>query len=400
MSVIHYKFKNASRKWDTVTFDGAVVSVFDLKKAIIGQKKLSKQTDDFDLLITNAQTGEDYRDEGFLIPKNTSVVVRRVPATRSRSLKVPLPSSPSVPTSVQGQVSSPTAAQQGTSVISTGGSSTGNLQGTLAGPPLGASVPTTYDGGMGYSQANIQSNDTAMAAEENTDEESKLSAVLNQASEYKLPGKKPMIPTRKISAAYARTPGAKPPPGYVCHRCHQPGHFIRNCPTNGDPAYDFRPAKNPVGTPRSFLKPIEDPKVGPRDDKFDISDLHPFGHSGHSGHHSQVAPLRVVASSSLVTLTPGLATNTNTTSSAYSMSMSSSSSSVFGSKNLLNEIQCPLCGGEYRDAVVTPCCYSSFCNECIRQVLVSDGNFTCPRCNQANISPEELRPNKAIQKKN
>lgn len=58
MSVIHFKFKNASRKWDTVTFDGNVISVLDLKRAIVIQKKLHKSLDDFDLLFTNAQTGE------------------------------------------------------------------------------------------------------------------------------------------------------------------------------------------------------------------------------------------------------------------------------------------------------------------------------------------------------
>ena len=30
-----------------------------------------------------------------------------------------------------------------------------------------------------------------------------------------------------------------PPAHYVCHRCHQKGHFINQCPTNGDPNYDF-----------------------------------------------------------------------------------------------------------------------------------------------------------------
>jgi hypothetical protein len=55
---VYYKFKNASKKWDTVGFDNAVISVLDLKRAIVRQKKLDKNTDDFDLLITNSQTGE------------------------------------------------------------------------------------------------------------------------------------------------------------------------------------------------------------------------------------------------------------------------------------------------------------------------------------------------------
>lgn len=26
---------------------------------------------------------------------------------------------------------------------------------------------------------------------------------------------------------------------YICHRCNQPGHYIKNCPTNGNPEFDI-----------------------------------------------------------------------------------------------------------------------------------------------------------------
>lgn len=53
---VHYKFKS-SLEFDTISFDGLHISVDDLKKAIIHQKRLGK-TQDFDLQITNAQTKE------------------------------------------------------------------------------------------------------------------------------------------------------------------------------------------------------------------------------------------------------------------------------------------------------------------------------------------------------
>jgi len=59
-SVIHYKFKS-SNTWDSIHFDGSVLSVIDIKRAIIISKRLTKQTSgtcEFDLLLTNAQTGE------------------------------------------------------------------------------------------------------------------------------------------------------------------------------------------------------------------------------------------------------------------------------------------------------------------------------------------------------
>ncbi|PSN31761.1 hypothetical protein C0J52_14582 [Blattella germanica] len=53
---VHYKFKSAL-EYDTVTFDGLHISVRDLKKSILHQKRIGKNTD-FDLQVTNAQTKE------------------------------------------------------------------------------------------------------------------------------------------------------------------------------------------------------------------------------------------------------------------------------------------------------------------------------------------------------
>lgn len=53
---VHYKFKSAL-DFDTITFDGLHISVSDLKRAIMQQKRLGK-TAEFDLQITNAQTKE------------------------------------------------------------------------------------------------------------------------------------------------------------------------------------------------------------------------------------------------------------------------------------------------------------------------------------------------------
>jgi len=53
---VHYKFK-AGLDFSTVTFDGIHISVGDLKKEIIEQKRLGRNAD-FDLQIENAQTKE------------------------------------------------------------------------------------------------------------------------------------------------------------------------------------------------------------------------------------------------------------------------------------------------------------------------------------------------------
>lgn len=67
---VHYKFK-AALDFSTVTFDGIHISVAELKKAIIDQKRLGKNAD-FDLQIINAQTKEGIFFE-FIILFFTSV---------------------------------------------------------------------------------------------------------------------------------------------------------------------------------------------------------------------------------------------------------------------------------------------------------------------------------------
>lgn len=53
-SVIYYKFRSA-REYDVFRFEGASVPVWELKAEIVAAKKLPK-TNDYDLIISNAQT--------------------------------------------------------------------------------------------------------------------------------------------------------------------------------------------------------------------------------------------------------------------------------------------------------------------------------------------------------
>lgn len=76
MASVHYKFKSQNN-YDTVTFDGLYISLAEFKKSIMAQKKLNPA--EFDLQVTNAQTGEEYKSEDAFIPKNASVQVRRIP---------------------------------------------------------------------------------------------------------------------------------------------------------------------------------------------------------------------------------------------------------------------------------------------------------------------------------
>lgn len=56
MSFVHYKFKSA-KDYDTITFEGTGLPLWELKREIVQAKKLG-HSGDFDLVITNAQTNE------------------------------------------------------------------------------------------------------------------------------------------------------------------------------------------------------------------------------------------------------------------------------------------------------------------------------------------------------
>ncbi|XP_072950529.1 E3 ubiquitin ligase PQT3-like [Typha angustifolia] len=143
----------------------------------------------------------------------------------------------------------------------------------------------------------------------------------------------------------------RPPPGYVCHRCKVPGHFIQHCPTNGDPAFDIKRMKPPTGIPQSML--MADPNgsyalpsgavaiLKPNEDAFDKE-------------------------------IEGLPTSCSTS-------------------DLPVQLCCPLCKRVMRDAALTTkCCFSSFCDKCIRDYLMAKSMCLC---GATNMLADDLIPN-------
>lgn len=50
------------------------------------------------------------------------------------------------------------------------------------------------------------------------------------------------------------------PTNYRCFRCHQPGHWIKNCPLGGTSQEPIE-IKKSTGIPRSFMVPVDGPSV-------------------------------------------------------------------------------------------------------------------------------------------
>ncbi|KAJ7305937.1 hypothetical protein JRQ81_010303 [Phrynocephalus forsythii] len=207
MSCVHYKF-SAKLNYDTVTFDGLHISLCDLKRQIMGREKLKAA--DSDLQITNAQTKEEYTDDNALIPKNSSVIVRRIPIGGVKCTSK-------------------------TYVISRT-------------EPVSGTSKAIDDSSASISLAQLTK--TANLAEANASEEDKIKAMMSQSGHEYDP------------INYMKKPLGPPPPTYTCFRCGKPGHYIKICPTNGDKNFESVPRiKKSTGIPRSFMMEVQDPNT-------------------------------------------------------------------------------------------------------------------------------------------
>lgn len=210
--VVHYKFKSTA-KWDSILFDGHLMSIRDLKRAIVEQKKLNKHTGDFDLLITDAQTSEDYRNDDYLIPRNTTVSVRRVPVLAAAAIAVTVPIPTPLPESPSGRRDM---------IIDTMETDIG----------LSESLPPTRSSDFGA----LYRNDDAKMVE----------TVSRTAIELvgQVPKRSPRA--RQSGAGRFRADFLAPSDRDICYRCGVRGHYIRDCPVNVDACNNRSRTVNPT----------------------------------------------------------------------------------------------------------------------------------------------------------
>lgn len=175
----------------------------------------------------------------------------------------------------------------------------------------------------------------------------------------------------------AAVPDKPPPPGYVCHRCGEKGHWIQACPTNTDPNYDGRPKfRRTTGIPRSFLKVIEKPEAVDENGKVDVSQL-PAG-------------AMYTANGEWVIARPDEATwdkyQQNQKVSAEQAKELEADKEAMRARGL----ECSIDQKMFVDPVKTPCCGKTYCQTCIENALI-DSDFVCPNC-QEQCLLEDLKP--------
>lgn len=201
---IHYKFKNTIN-YDAIKFDGICIAARDLKNIIEKKNSLANSI----LKLENEETGQTYSDDE-LIPKNTNLVISRLPFSTKRTR--------------------PTAkvSGAGTSSATSGGSD-------IAGGREAMELVST----------------------KNMSEEEKIKYIQSQSTKdfdvnrYARGG-------RGGGGHNGRPRGHfVPGPGYTCRKCNIPGHSIYDCK-----ASSIQKVKRSSGIPRDFLIKVDSKEKG------------------------------------------------------------------------------------------------------------------------------------------
>lgn len=300
-----------------------------------------------------SETGEEYHGDSTPIPKNTSVVVKRVPSQRSQTLRLDVEDVP-------------------------GGASDGlfTTSGIGARVPSLASrvVPTADEFGedpldetsyiqreeerrqieMRARQAQAAQQQAAAAAQAaqvaQVAQAAQAAQAAQQAQQQQLHGIAAVVP-------YVRPPPNRPPPPhYVCHNCQQRGHWKQSCPTAAHLSAPSAPrlmavtGSNGTSTivPRSMVMAAMQQMAGGGAGAAAVL-------SAYSGRGGAVGPLGVTPLAGGAPVAPAPAQPTPPTPAAATSPP---------------DLLCTRCHRLFTQPMVVPCCFTSYCDECIKQALV------------------------------
>ncbi|CAF3558256.1 unnamed protein product [Rotaria socialis] len=409
MSIIRYRFK-ADKNFESVNIDGMNCSLGELKRLIAA--KLSRSgsyypKDDYDLIISNANTHEEYRDNSDLIPRNASVIVARrmrgaVDTLTPLSHQKPVASSDDIVKDIL----LPAIMHHNQNAATMSGTSSSTVETNMA------SVKKNPE-----STSNTSSSSKEMT-------EGELIKEIQMGSQARYVTPQPSYRTNL----------------FVCHNCKQPGHIKSQCPLMLQSSNS-----NSSGNTSNISSSANDASLSTNSNSNRQSHAHPSHivtrnapypmsyHRGNRGHRGAGHPrgepqpkkttgiprdrlipvpkhipgaLRDQTGTSVVPKPMAelfvariekkkdalalLAQQTDEK--GVSLPISSSSKST---DNELppNDLLCPLCKQVYNDAVITPCCNLSFCDDCIRTALIESSEHECPHCHCQHVAIDQINPN-------
>lgn len=84
-SSLYFRMHHGTQN-EVLNFIGNEIRVLDLKREIMVLKGHQSNKFDFDYSIINESNGKDYSEDNDVVPKNSSLIVRRRPAKKENSL--------------------------------------------------------------------------------------------------------------------------------------------------------------------------------------------------------------------------------------------------------------------------------------------------------------------------
>ncbi|KIY49977.1 DWNN-domain-containing protein [Fistulina hepatica ATCC 64428] len=369
-SSVFYRFlhrKDESR----ITFDGTGVSVFDLKREIILANNMGK-ANDFELVILDGTNKQEYADDSLIIPRSSTVLVKRIPSRSGRG-KVSMyiaGVNPVTPTSETIHKGGGVNWHKGSMSKRFDGKDEPSKSVTPAPLPIKSNVTEDDEAAAMAAMFQAQTQNWEETQEKMSQLvllfKSPICVLYINAQKIYTSSRGTGFPGRggKPHFAQAFQQSDKPlPSSYVCYRCGQRGHWIKDCPTNNDRNYDNRPRiKRTTGIPRSMLKVIENPDS------------------------AQLAQgLMVTPEGGYVVAQPDSAAWQKQASRTRGLT----AAEVRERPPKDTSLACPIDGQLFRDAMQTPCCHASYCEECIQTHLV-EHDFTCPQCGEKVPSLDKL----------
>ncbi|KAJ3815272.1 DWNN domain-containing protein [Lentinula lateritia] len=373
-SSVFYRF-NSRKDESRVAFDGTGISVFDLKRDIILAHNLAK-ANDFDLKVIDGDSKEELLDDGAIIPRSSFVIIKRVPAARPGKGKASMyvaGTASLIPTSE--------SVQRGSGFVHKGAMSK-RFDGrddsqTKFGMPSNLATPVKTNVANDDETAAMAAMFQAQSANWEEAQEKMSQSVdcsfivcpTSSATRIYNNQRGPPRPGKPGPPTY-QPPDRPLPASYVCYRCGQKGHWIKDCPTNSDREFDHKPRiKRTTGIPRSMLKAVENINNGELGQGVMVT---PEG--GYVVAQPDLASWQKQVSRTNKVLTAAEVRDRNTPSDLT--------------------LVCPIDNKLFRDAVETPCCGTSYCEDCIQTHLL-ERDFICPNpnCGKKIASLDKLSPN-------
>lgn len=169
---------------------------------------------------------------------------------------------------------------------------------------------------------------------------------------------------------------------------YKKGHWIHDCPTNNDRDFDNRPRiKRTTGIPRSFLKAVDSPAEGKLTQGVMVTP---------DGGYVVAQPDRCVLLQSQAKARNKWLFLRASWQKQVSRTKGLTASDIRERPPSDPALACQIDKKLFLEPVKTPCCGTSYCEECIHSHLL-ENDFVCPSCNKKINSLERLIIDKTMQ---